>query len=145
MHRSPYTFLSFGLTPEWNLRTFPRSSCHHLFLILNTFLYNGHIIKKEKCINTSPCNCYTVRVVVVYAIYIFENHPFASYGAGWFSCLERFPEKNMRYFTHNPVQNFTNQFKKCFHDDPLLPLTERRLTTNHPHNIQLQLHSSTFQ
>jgi hypothetical protein len=73
----------------------PHVSNPNTLQTMNILLYNGYIIKKEKCSNTPPCNCSTVRVAVVYVIYLSENHPFACDGVGWFSCiLERSSERN---------------------------------------------------
>ena len=59
-------------------------------------MYNKNIIKKRSALTLLPATS-TVRVVVVKNINSFsENHPFASYGAGWFSCfLIRFSERYM--------------------------------------------------
>jgi len=57
-------------------------------------MYNGNILKKRSA-QTLLSATATVSVAVVNVIYFFENHPFASYGAGWFSyVLERFSERN---------------------------------------------------
>jgi len=63
-------------------------------------------------------------------MFIFsENHPYAFEGVGWFSCILKHSfERNMLLFHEQLPSELLESVQEMFH---LLPLTERRLTTNH--------------
>ena len=75
------------------------------------------------------------------------NHPFASYGTGWFShFLEHFSERNMRLVHAKFPLEFLVEFQEKFPgiSPPFLIKRKEDQQTCHPHNIQLHLHSTIF-
>lgn len=92
----------------------PHASLNQLYL-KEYFMYNRNILKKEKCANTSPSNLYRQGGGCQKAIFIFENHPYACDGEGWFSCFLAYAsERNRRSLHAQPLSELHEEIQAIF-------------------------------